>query len=207
MTLLAGFKFLLSLYTGQDDILVGAGIANRNRVEIEPLIGFFVNMLALRTDLSGNPSFRESLKRVREVALEAYSRQDVPVDRLVAELRAEWEPERKSLFQAAFFLQNLPNSGLDLQDVTAESWGHDAGVSHFDLLFFIFDTNQGPIGGIEYNTDLFERDTIEQMAAHLTMLLEKIAVDPEIRLLDISFETATGGKSTSDEAEQFSFQN
>jgi amino acid adenylation domain-containing protein len=207
MTMLTAFKFLLSLYSGQDDVLVGTGIANRNRVEIEPLIGFFVNMLALRTDLSGNPSFRESLKRVREVSLEAYSRQDVPFERLVAELRSEWAPERKSLFQAAFFLQNLPNSGLDLQDITAESWGHDAGVSHFDLLFFIFDTNQGPMGGIEYNTDLFERDAIERMAAHLSLLLEKVAADPDLHLLDIAFEKAAVAGASRDESEVFSFSD
>jgi amino acid adenylation domain-containing protein len=186
MTLLAAFKTLLYLYTGKEDIVVGTGIASRNRVEVERLIGFFINMLALRTDLSDNPSFRELLKRVREVALAAYAHQDAPFEKVVAELRSEWEPGRASLFQAVFFLQNFTTSSLELPDLSVDSWGFDPGVAHFDLALFMMETQQGLMSAIEYNTDLFDDAIIDQMSSYFEVLLERIVTDPDIRLYDIT---------------------
>jgi hypothetical protein len=186
MTLLAAFKTLLYLYTGKEDIVVGTGIASRNRVEVERLIGFFINMLALRTDLSDNPSFRELLKRVREVALAAYAHQDAPFEKVVAELRSEWEPGRTSLFQAVFFLQNFTTSSLELPDLSVDSWGFDPGVAHFDLALFMMETQQGLVGAIEYNTDLFDDAIIDQMSSYFEVVLEMVVTDPDIRLFDIT---------------------
>jgi non-ribosomal peptide synthetase component F len=212
MTLLAAYKSLLHLYSGQEDIVVGTGIASRNRVEIEQLIGFFINMLALRTDLSGNPSFRQLLKRVRDVALGAYAHQEVPFERLVAELRMQWEADRTSLFQVAFFLQNFPLSALDLPDLTLNPRGFDPGISHFDLMLFMLDTPRGLIGGIEYNTDLFEPSTIAQMADHLQLIIHKIVANPEITLVELaSFQAGEGEDELFipdfqiDDSEQFNF--
>ena len=115
MTLLAAFQTLLHRYTGQDDIVVGSPIANRNRIEIEGLIGFFVNTLVLRTDHSGNPPFRELLRRVRETALEAYAHQDLPFEKLVEELRPDRDLSCSPLFQAMFVFQNAPARELNLK--------------------------------------------------------------------------------------------
>ena len=108
MTLLAAFQVLLQKYSGQDDIVVGAPIAKRDRPELETLIGFFINSLVLRTDLTGNPTFRELLRRVREVAFGAYEHQDVPFEKLVEELKPERNLSHSPLFQVVFALQNAP---------------------------------------------------------------------------------------------------
>jgi non-ribosomal peptide synthetase component F len=195
MTLLAAFNSLLYLYSGQEDIVVGVGTAGRDRVELERLVGFFINMLALRVDLSGDPSFRGLLKRVRETALAAYARQDVPFERVVAELRPQWERDRKSLFQAVFSLQNFPAAALDFSelslssDASLNSWLGEVGVAHFDLMLYIFETPQGLRGGIEYNTDLFDDGVMAQMAGCLDVILQKMVSDPDARLFDITLLT------------------
>src|SRR5436309_7025996 len=124
MTLLAAFQTLLHRYGGQDDIVVGTPIAGRTRVEVEGLIGFFVNMLVLRTDASGDPTFRELLKRVKKVALGAYAHQDIPFEKVVEELHPRRDPSRNLLFQVAFALQNTPRSsppfsGLKVSTIAA----------------------------------------------------------------------------------------
>src|SRR5262249_1074505 len=129
MTLLAAFQTLLHRYSWQENIVVGSGIANRNRRETENLIGFFVNMLVLRNNFSGNPTFTELLAQVREVALSAYVHQDLPFDLLVDELQAERDLGNTPLFQVVFTLQNAPMSALELPGVRLAPWAIDSRVS------------------------------------------------------------------------------
>ena len=147
MTLVGAFQTLLYRYTNQDDIIVGSPIAGRNRVETEGLIGFFVNTLMLRTDLSDNPTFRELLGRVREVCLGAYAHQALPFEKLVEELQPERDLSRNPLFQVMFVLQNAPTRAL------ARGLNVNSGTSMFDLTLSMGDTEQGLAGSLEYNTD------------------------------------------------------
>ena len=191
MTWLAVFKVLLYRYTSEDDLIVGTPIANRNRLEIEGLIGCFVNALVLRTDLSGNPSFRELLRRVQKVCLGAYSHQDLPFDRLVEELQVKRNLNRNPLFQVMFVQQNaslrtVEQSGLTLSPVEA-----DSETAHFDLTLQIADTDQGLTVALVYNTDLFEADTITRMLENFQTLLQAVAADPEQRVADLPLLTAS----------------
>jgi amino acid adenylation domain-containing protein len=179
MTLLAAFQTLLHRYTGQDDIAVGSPIAGRNHAEIEGLIGFFVNTLVLRTDLSGDPPFRELLGRVREVALGAYAHQDLPFERLVEELHPGRDLSRTPLFQVMFALQNAPMKALELSGLTLCPLEIDSGTAKFDLTLSMTQEAQGLKGRLEYNTDLFETDTITRMLGHFQSLLEGVAADPD----------------------------
>src|SRR5207247_2224190 len=133
MTLLAAFQVVLHYYTGRDDIIVGTDVANRNLAEIEELIGFFVNQLVLRTDLSGNPTFEELLERVREVALEAYLHQDLPFDKLVEALRPERSLSYSPLFQVKIVLQNAPEYDVELPGLRISYVEVDNGTSQLDL--------------------------------------------------------------------------
>src|SRR5438093_2065028 len=192
MTLLAAFKTLLFRYTGQEDIVVGSPIANRNRVELEELIGFFINMLALRTDLSGQPSFRELLKRVREVTLGAYAHQAMPFEKLVEELQPERNLGHNPLFQVMFVLQNAPMPGQSSSAATPVQTTASAppnspmlarhGIAKFDLTLSMVETGQGLMGAIEYSTDLFDAETISRMISHFKTLLEGITSDADQRI-------------------------
>jgi amino acid adenylation domain-containing protein len=190
MTLLAAFKTLLYRYTGQEDILVGSPIANRNRVEIEGLIGCFVNTLVLRTDLSGNPSFRVLLERVRRVALEAYMNQDMPFEKLVEELQPERDLSRPPLFQVMFALQNIPMPDLELADLSWQLQEVDTETAKFDLTLFVEDTGSELILTLEYNTDLFKPATITRMLGHFQTLLTSLITNPEQCLSDLPLLTA-----------------
>jgi amino acid adenylation domain-containing protein len=185
MTLLAAFQSLLHRYTNQDDIVVGADVANRNRAETEGLIGFFVNMLVLRTDLSGDPSFRELIGRVRETALGAYAHQDVPFEKLVEELQPERDMSRSPLFQVVFVLQNAPMPNLELPGLTLSPVDVDSSTTHFDITLTMEETEHGLSAWIEYNTDLFEETTIRRMQQHLETLLRAVIVNPEQRVSQI----------------------
>ena len=189
MTLLAAFKVLLHCYTRQDDLIVGTPVANRNRLEIEGLIGFFVNALVLRTDLSGNPSFRELVRRVRKVCVDAYAHQDLPFERLVEELHIERDLSRNPLFQVMFVLQNAPLHAVELPGLSLNPVIADGGTTHFDLTLHIVDSDQGLLATAAYNTDLFDADTITRMLGHFQTLLEAIVKDPDRRLSDLSLLT------------------
>lgn len=178
MTLTAAFKVLLYRYTNQVDLLIGTPIANRRRVEIEPLIGFFVNTLVLRTDLSGNPSFQELLERVRQVALEAYTHQDLPFEKLVAELQTGRDLSRSPFFQVVFVLQNAPSPVTELPGLSLKLDSLANGSAKFDLLLNLTETEAGLEGYFEYNTGLFKASTIERMAGHLQTLLAGIVDRP-----------------------------
>jgi amino acid adenylation domain-containing protein len=191
MTLLAAFKVLLNCYTRQDDLIVGTPVANRNRLEIEGLIGFFVNALVLRTDLSGNPTFRELVRRVRRVCVDAYAHQDLPFERLVEELHIERDLSRNPLFQVMFVLQNAPLHAVELPGLSLNPVIADGGTTHFDLTLHIVDTEQGLVGTAAYNTDLFDADTITRLLAHFQTLLEAIVKDPDRHLSELSLLTDT----------------
>ncbi|NEP57131.1 MAG: amino acid adenylation domain-containing protein [Symploca sp. SIO2G7] len=179
MTLLAAFVSLLSRYSGQDDILIGTPIANRNYQQIESLIGFFVNTLVLRTNLKGNPSFSELLTQVRQVALEAYAHQDVPFEQVVEALQPERNLSHSPLFQVMFAWQNAPRGKLELPGLTLTVLELESVTAKFDLTLAMAETEQGLQGWWEYNTDLFETDTIARMEAHFQTWLAAIVATPD----------------------------
>ena len=185
MILLAAFQTLLWRYTDQEDIAIGSAIANRNRTEIEGLIGFFVNTLVLRTSLAGNPSFEELLKRVREVALGAYAHQDLPFELLVEQLQPQRDLSYTPLFQVMFVLQNAPMSALELPGLTLTPLESNSDSAKFDLTLQMTETEEGLVGSLEYNTDLFEENTIHRMAGHLQTLLEGVVANPQQHLSEL----------------------
>ncbi|WP_315790941.1 amino acid adenylation domain-containing protein [Fischerella sp. JS2] len=181
--LLTAFNILLCKYTHQDDIIVGTDIANRNRVETEGLIGFLINTLVLRTSLSGNPSFRELLHRVREVMQGAYAHQDLPFEKLVEQLNPERTLSQMTpLFQVKFDLQLAQVEPPELSGLTVSPLAFDNGTAKFELRFNLSDTEQGIIGLVEYSTDLFNDSTITRMVQHFQTLLSGIVANPEQRL-------------------------
>lgn len=177
-TLLAAFVVLMFRYSGQDDICIGSPIANRNRREIESLIGFFVNTLVLRNQIKGNLSFNEFLSQVRQVATSAYTHQDVPFEQVVEALQPERSLSYNPLFQVVFVLENFLLDTLELPDVTLTPQFVERGTSQFDLTLAVWDTKQGLIGSWEYNSDLFEPDTIARMTSHFQTLLAAIIANP-----------------------------
>ena len=179
MTLLAAFKVLLYRYTSQEDLVVGTPIANRNRVEIESLIGLFVNTLVLRSTLSGNPSFRELLQRVRETALDAFAHQDLPFEKLMEELHPVRNLSHTPLFQVMFAMENAPEESLELAGLKATILELDSGAAKFDLTLSVHETPQGLTGSFEYNNDLFDAATIRRMIGHFGVLLDAIVADPD----------------------------
>lgn len=188
MTLMAALLTLFHRYTGQDDIILGTATAGRNHSEIEKLIGFFINTLVLRTDLSGNPSFRELIGRVREVALGAYEHQDVPFEKLVEELQPERDTSRQPFFQVMVNFQTAPAYELTAGEVKISP--QDVGdQTRFDLELHLWVVPQGVTGNLIYNIDLFEQSTIARMLKHFERLLEGIAANPEARLSELPMLT------------------
>jgi amino acid adenylation domain-containing protein len=188
MVLLAAFQTFLYRYTGQDDIPVGSPIANRNRRELNALTGFFVNILVLRTDLGENPSFRELLSRVRQVALGAYAHQDLPFDQLVEALRPVRDASYTPLFQVSFALRKAPQLE-EIPELALSLLNVETFTAQFDLSLFVDITEQGLIASFEYNTDLFEAATIRRMLGHFQNLLEGIVSNPDQRLSDLPLLT------------------
>ncbi|HEV3050865.1 MAG TPA: condensation domain-containing protein, partial [Longimicrobium sp.] len=182
MTLLGAFQVLLGTYGAGEDVVVGTPIAGRARGEVEELIGFFVNTLVLRTDLSGDPSFREVVRRVRTVTLGAYEHQEVPFEKLVAELQPERSLSHSPLFQVVFTLETAGSGGSGLPGLTVSGVGAAMAIAKFDLSLTFSTTAEGLRGGLNYNTDLFERSTVERMLGHLARVLEQIAADADVRL-------------------------
>jgi alpha-ketoglutarate-dependent taurine dioxygenase len=183
MLMLAAFKVLLARYSGQDDIVAGTDIANRNRSEIEPLIGFFANQLVLRTDLSGNPSFRELLSRVREVTLGAYAHQDMPFQKLVEELQTKRDLSRNPLFQVMFIFQNNPMPSLEIGKITIDPIELSETTTAFDITLALNQTPDGEIrGSVRYSTDLFDHSTIERLTRHYETLLHAVVASADTRV-------------------------
>ena len=186
MTLLAVWKLTLHHYTGQNDIVLGAPVANRNRSEFEGMIGFFVNSIILRTDLGGNPSFRELLQRVREVTLGAFSNQDFPFERLVEALQPARNMSRNPLFQADFILQNAPRSVYNVSGLSFEPLPVETGTAQLDMTLDLVEEGDRIGGWLEYDTDLFSAGTITRMADHFKRLLESVVAHPDRRLSEYS---------------------
>ena len=178
MTLLAAWKVLLHRYTGQNDIVVGAPVANRNRSEFEGMVGFFVNSLILRTDLSGDPTFRELLRRVRETTFEAFANQDFPFERLVEVLQPTRSMSRNPLFQTDFILQNSPRSAYQVTGLTFEALPAENGTAQLDLTLDLWEEPDGIGGWLEYDTDLFDASTAARMVGNYINLLQRIAAEP-----------------------------
>ena len=188
ITMLAAFQSLLSRYTGQADIAVGFPVANRTQPELEHLIGFFVNTLIIRTDFSGDPTFRELLGRVREVALAAYAHEDVPFEKLVEELQPERDLNRNPLYQVTFQIFSSP-TGIR-PEATLPLVEVKRGTSIFDLSFTLTESVDGLSGGIEYSTELFDASTINRMIEHYRSLLETIAENPDLHISEIGLLSA-----------------
>jgi hypothetical protein len=197
MTGLAAFNVLLYCYTEQDDLVVGTDVANRNRVETEHLIGFFVNQLVLRTDLSGNPSFLEVMQRVRKVSLEAYAHQDLPFDRLVKALNPERDLSRTPLFQVKFLFQNVSARELPVERayrqreaLKVEPVEMEPGTSQLDLLLNMSESDDGLSLWLEYPTDLFDAETMRLFLQQFEHIIRQIVALPESRLESIQQDLA-----------------
>jgi amino acid adenylation domain-containing protein len=182
MTLLAAFKALLFRYTGQEDVVVASPVAGRNRLEVEGLIGFFVNLLALRTDVSGDLSFRELLARVADVTLGALTHQDLPFERLVEELQPERSLGRNPLVQVMFALQNTPRAERRLSGLVLHQLRSDKGLAKFDLALGFREEGGTLVGVLRYNTELFDRAIVARLAEHYQTLVTAAAADPGQRL-------------------------
>ncbi len=189
MTMIAAFKTLLFHYTGQDDILVGTATGGRNHAEVQRLLGVFINMLVMRTHLTGDMSFRELLGRVREETFEAHAHQDVPFEYLVKELQPERGVGQNPFFQVLFMLEppvSVLPSGWTLTHMDVKT-----DTSKFDLSLILEDRSEGLVGFFEYSTDLFDTTTLERMAGHLRTILEGIMIAPEKRLAELPVLTET----------------
>jgi amino acid adenylation domain-containing protein len=182
MTLLAAFKCVLFRYTEHADVAIGSLIANRNQIQLERLIGMFANTLVLRTDLSGNPTFSEVLGRVRQVTLDAYRNQDLPLEEVLQVCQVPRSLDRNALFQVMFVLQNAVARAPTLADLRVHFVDVDPGIARFDLTLELMDADECMSGWFEYNTDLFEAATIARMSTHLRALLEAIVSDPDERI-------------------------
>ena len=191
MTLITAFQTLLHRYTGHTDFAVGTPIANRARVETEGLVGLFANTLIMRADLSGNPSFREALRRMRTTAIDAYAHQDLPFERLVEELHPERDHRHNPLFQVMFAYQNLPDHGPaePWPGLTASPMQVTRPTAKFDLTVYVSESGQGLSATWQYNTDLFDEPRIARMTGHFRTLLEAIVAAPESALSDLPLLT------------------
>jgi amino acid adenylation domain-containing protein len=189
MLMLAAFGVVLARYSGQADMVIGTPIANRNRPEIANLIGFFVNTLPLRVDLSGNPSFRHLLQRVRTLTLEAYDHQDVPFEKIVEVLLAERDLSRSPLFQVMLAVQNKAASTLDLPGLAASEFVVENGTAKFDLGMEVTEHPAGLHALVEYNTDLFDATTIQRLLGNFQTLLGGIVAHPDCPILTLPLLT------------------
>jgi amino acid adenylation domain-containing protein len=216
MVLLAAFKIVLAKYSGQTDIVTGTSNGNRTRTELEQIIGFFVNTQVLRVDLSGDPTLSEVLQRVSAVALDAYANQDVPFEKLVEELQPKRDLSRSPLFDVMFILQNTKletlnrsathnaakalaarehgggTSGFATRLMTEGAGARvliETGISKFDLTLYLMETNEGIRGSLEYNTDLFEHETMTRMLDHYETVLQALVENPRQRLSELSILT------------------
>ncbi|MEA2176006.1 MAG: hypothetical protein QOD00_3598, partial [Blastocatellia bacterium] len=181
MLLLSAFDVLLYHYTGQEDILLGTNVANRNRAETEKLIGFFINQLVIRTDLSGNPRFKELMSRTRDVTLEAYAHQDLPFEKLVGALQLERDLSRAPVYQVKFELNEEVTGNLSLPGLTINQVGDSSKVVRYDL-HLTMNTLNGLSGHLAYATELFDQATVNRMTEQFKTILSVVAGQPDVPL-------------------------
>ncbi|MGH9826263.1 MAG: condensation domain-containing protein, partial [Blastocatellia bacterium] len=200
ITLLTAFVTLLHLHTGDEDISVGTDVANRTRGETEGLIGFFVNQLVIRADMSGDPAFLAMLKRMREVILEAYNYQDVPFDVLVEAINPIRSPKHAPLFQVKILLQDALKMRVELEDVTITPVDIGRSTAQLDLIVNLINTSEYLIGQADYSLDVFKHQDVVRLIANFKALLRSIVADPERRLSQLSrlSENETGGYEPGD---------
>ena len=199
MTLLSAFYALLYRYSNQPDICIGTPIANRNRAETQGLIGFFVNTLVLRNDLSGEPSFTELLQRTRNMVLEAFSHQDLPFEMLVEELHPERSLSHTPLFQVMFVYQNALEKGLQLPDLKIESIQVPNKNAKFDLTLTVAELPNEFALDVEFDTDLFEAETIYRLMSHFQKILAEALQQPEIPITRLDLLTESEKRKILDE--------
>ncbi|NVI85701.1 condensation domain-containing protein, partial [Janthinobacterium sp. BJB401] len=185
MALAAAFNVLLSRYAGQDDICIGTPIANRQRAELEPLVGFFANTLALRTRVDATQCFDELLVQVKAATLGAYTHQDLPFEQVVEHLAPERNTSHSPLVQVMFVLQNAPMGKLELPGLALRPMDIEHNVSPLDLTLTLVEAEDGLRGHVEYNTDLFDRTTAERMAVHFGRLLVALVANPRAPLREL----------------------
>lgn len=189
MILLTAFQILLSRWSGQDDIIVGTGVANRTRPELENLVGFFVNMLAMRSDFSDNLTFINQLEKVRDETLNAFANQEYPFERLVDELQPERSLSAAPIFQITFFLQNIVETASDFCGVDVEYFDMDYGVSKYDLSLILWEKMNRIIGGFSFNIKLFDKRTIQRLADQFLILLRGIVSNPNTTIKELPLIT------------------
>ena len=187
MTLLSAFSTLLHRLSSQDEFVIGSVIAGRNRTEMEHLIGFFVNTLALRIDHSGNPAFAELLERVKETTVGAYAHQDVPFEMVVDELNIVRDASKQPLFQVMFVLQNLPLEASPMGEATSVLAIEDNDTAKFDLSLFVFEGDEGLQLKLEYDADLFSEGTMDRFLRYYEHLLESICENPAQPIRQMNF--------------------
>ena len=186
LVLLAAYQILLARHSGQLDLVVGSPQAGRNRPETEGLIGLFLNMLVLRTDLSGDPTFLEAVARARETLLNAGAHQDMPFERLLDLLEIERDLSRNPLFQVQFAFQNLAVPEVSRGSLTFSRFGFDDETAQFDLSLYLGEVGDVVAGSLEYSTDLFDRDSAHRLARHLETLLRSAAREPSLRISELA---------------------
>ncbi|MEM9137524.1 MAG: condensation domain-containing protein, partial [Cyanobacteria bacterium P01_F01_bin.42] len=189
MLLLAALKVLLHRYTGQDDIFVGSTVSRRDRPELQPLIGLFVNNLVFRAKLDPQDSFQTLLAQVRDITLDAYAHQDLPFEQLVDELNVERQMSHNALFQVMFILHNTPSDSLSLPDLEISSLELETSTARFDISLDMYETDSGLTGTFEYRTDLFETATIERLIGHFETVLQGVVDNPGQALSSIQLLT------------------
>lgn len=190
MTLMAAFQALMFRYTGQEEVVVSTGVANRDRRETEPLIGCLINILLFRTSFAGNPSFREVLRRVRDVALGAFANQDLPFEQLVEELQPERDLSYNPLTQIMFVLLNAPHTPLELSGLDVTPLDVETAASPYDVVVHMCDSEAQLVGWLDYNSDLFDPSTIDRLLDHFVVLLEAVARDSAQSVLTLPLLTS-----------------
>jgi len=192
MSLVAAFQALLSRISGSPEVVVGTPIAGRNWPETEGLVGFFINTLVVRGDVTGDPTYRELVARSRRAALGAFAHQEVPFEKLVEELQPQRSLTHSPIFQVMFALQNLPPRRFDLPGLEITAYRTGGGTSKFDLNLLLTEIDGRLLGTLEYNSDLFDRSTAQRLLGSFETLLRGLVTDPDRRLSDISLIAEAG---------------